>query len=113
MAPKASLTTMPQEIIGLIVDDVLPTLPTKDNGQYHSCTPPKPIGHEGLMEINSVFELEVWTAVKKANGWVRNICFDEGNDGNADLMNKINTWIDPCTSDVVGMILDSFVSTHL
>ena len=106
--PKPTLTTLPPEIVGLIVDHLLPIKPPP------GCSPWDLFGQgmkgcRGLIRVNAYFESEVYAAVRRANAWVRNICFDDGNDGDEYLMTRINKWIDPRVSDVTYLILNSDV----
>ena len=109
--------SMPQEIIGLIFDHLLLILPDKGihqlntSGKLRSIS--QPMGHEGLVQVNTYFENEFYGAVKRANVWVRNICFDDGDDGNDYLMSQVNKLINPCTIDVRELAMASFVSIHL
>ena len=111
--PGASLMTMPPEIIGLIVDYIL----RAGTDRHLDCayrpsvvtSEPKQKGREGLIQVNSFFRAEVYAAVRRANMWIRNICFDEGDDGNESLMTRINTWISPSNSDVTCLIFDALV----
>ena len=67
--------------------------------------------YEGLMKVNNFFRNEAYTTVNRENAWIRNICFDEGNDDNENLMTRIKTHIEPSIDGVASLIFDSLIRT--
>lgn len=83
--PESKPMALPPELIGMIVDNVLPEYKPWDSAS--SGVSPSYIA---LAHVSVFFRNEVDAAIQRTNAWLRNLCFDENGEGDRTIMSYLD-----------------------
>ena len=81
------LMTLPSEIVGKIIDNVLAPYDIDEEQEWKR---EKDKGYLGLIKVNAYLKSEFDAAVRRSNWWVRTICYDENDGYNKIVMKHFN-----------------------